>query len=844
MNWFAKMVHSMYDDREKRNNRGMTLVELVCAVAIFSLVATAAGGVLVVSARNYTRGTTEAELQQAAQLAVNQIEDLIIDAVAAPGSSTHLLRIEKDSVLYEVYQDSANRQLLYREYTVTPTGVIPASESQLLADNVDVFNVDISQYSTNGNVLLHLELSNQDRSYAADFTITSRNGRNVTGNSAFAASISTVSELVLEPNEDYEVAVNVEGNLMSNAVEWTKSDNSTSAATAVTPTEDGKYKIHIGTDETAGEVMFTVATQEKNGLTPYAFTTITVHVRRVNSVSITAAHTGSNYTLTANVEGSNLASLTGVPKDGGAGADSGYVSPYDIKWEYFLTDYAGTQKGDAKALGKVTNVVESGLETMFDVSLGDDENLLVRVTALHPDGHNRTSTDYGDVYGEWTLLTMIKGGGVWKRNGRSPLLAEDLPDEYLTNNGSGDDYFIKGDYGGHIDFNVYRNGGLNYWMDRWATYGDQGGFGMFQDQNLGLRLQFTYGDPRRVDMYLDYYHQLVSFSSPYFIGNLNPQTNYGVGKIKLEMVMGGSIVAVGLFDIEDVIIQYRNSESENWSSANGNKQIIYVTPEDAKDIYTTYFTLAGGWNAEGGFNAAGNWDPSIVCDPRLCNRFVGVVQDAPGYANDRGYDLSFVRTSDGTVFRNNMSSEGHRVFGTWAGSTLNMDIISSKEADGNSTISVQISQAEKEVLCARGEVIQEIYEYNPWFTNTDPGYWESGLTDAGLYAPTVSGWHGEYPITMNPNDGLSDSERNVVEQIDGCDGILEYHFVQANVVLSDGRKLDCMYCPDASGTCYYMNNTSRYNITGAASAAYQELQGGSWVTVYNLTKGADGIWRN
>lgn len=824
MNWFAKMVHSMYGDREKRNNRGMTLVELVCAVAIFSLVATAAGGVLVVSARNYTRGTTEAELQQAAQLAVNQIEDLIIDAVAAPGSSTHLLRIEKDSVLYEVYQDSANRQLLYREYTVTPTGVIPASESQLLADNVDVFNVDISQYSTNGNVLLHLELSNQDRSYAADFTITSRNGRNVTGNSAFAASISTVSELVLEPNEDYEVSASVEGNLMSDAVDWTVTGN-TSALTTVTPIEDGKYNIHIGQDEMAETVIFTVSTQEMNGVTPYAFAAIQVHIRRVHSVSVTGEHLGSRYTLTASVGGTNLEPIPGVPKDGA----TGYVSPYDIKWEYFLTDYAGNiLPEDPKLTGKVSNIVESGLVTEFDVAGMDDYNLLVRATALHPDGTNRTGTDYGDVYGDWTMKMVIQGSE-WARNGKSPMFLPDLDDKYLITDPDGKQYLTNR---AEITLNWWRDGGFGTW-EFLGTQGNQGGFGMMQETNLGLKVWFKEGDPRYLYATLDHNNRNFSYSTPYFAGNFD--TNFGVNRLRLEMDIGGLTTAVGIFNIKDVAIQYRNSQSEDWSTAVGGAQKIYVTPQDNTDTYATYFRLIDGWEV-----SDTNYE--------LFNRYVGVIQDNPGFDNDKGYDLTFV-TSAGT-FRNEMQASGYRHFGSEGNVTVGLNYQTVSEGSGdNATVSVQISQEEKNALCSMGVVVKEIYEYNPWFTNMEPAYRTAGL-ESSLYAPSTSvEYDGNYPLSSNPNRWVITAGKQMqVERMDGCDGILEYHFVPANVELSGGTKLACMYCPDLSElggrTCYYMNNTSRYNITGAASAAYQELQGGSWVTVYNLTKGADGIWRN
>ena len=826
MNWFAGMSRMVNEKRRRGkggDNRGLTLVELVCAVAIFSLVATAAGGVLVVSARNYARGTTEAELQQAAQLAVNQIEDLIIDAVAAPGSSIHTLRIEKDGVLYEVYHDSGARQLLYREYTITPTGMLPSTEAQLLADNVDVFNVNVSQYSANGNVLLHLELSNQERSYAADFTITSRNGRNAGATSAFAASIITESELVLEPNESYTLSATVEGNLMSDAVTWTVTGN-TDPATVVTPAEDGKYKIHIGTGETADTVIFTVSTQELNGSVPYAFAAVQVHVRRVKSVTITGEKSGDLYTLTADVGGPNLESMSGVPTDGA----TGYKDPYKIEWEYFITDYAGNILPEKDYHTYISDISQNGLETSFRAGSMDDYNLLVRATAKHPDGDNKTNTDYDDVYGEWTLKMVIQGSE-WARNGKSPMFLPDLDDKYLMTDPDGKQYLTNR---AEITLNWWRDGGFGEW-EFLGTQGNQGGFGMMQETNLGLKVWFKEGDPRYLYATLDHNNRNFSYSTPYFAGNFD--SNFGVNRLKLEMDIGGLTTAVGIFNIKDVAIQYRNSQAEDWSATSGGVQKIYVTPADNTNTYTTYFQLIDGWDKD---------DTNY----ELFNRYVGVIQDNPGFDNDKGYDLTFV-TSAGT-FRNEMRESGYRKFGASGADNvgLNYQTVSEKQADGRSTVSVQISQEEKDALCGMGVVVKEIYEYNPWFTNMESAYAAAGLDS--LYAPPTSiEWNGDYPLSSNPNRWVITSGKQMqVERMDGCDGILEYHFVPANVELSGGAKLACMYCPDLSElggrTCYYMNDTSRYYITGAASAAYQELRDGSWVTVYDLTKGADGIWRN
>ena len=56
---------------ENRDDRGMSLVEVLCAVAIFSLVAAVIAGVVTVSARIYRNGVSQTSLQQEAQYLSN-----------------------------------------------------------------------------------------------------------------------------------------------------------------------------------------------------------------------------------------------------------------------------------------------------------------------------------------------------------------------------------------------------------------------------------------------------------------------------------------------------------------------------------------------------------------------------------------------------------------------------------------------------------------------------------------------------------------------------------------------------------------------------------------------------
>lgn len=64
----------------KTDNRGLTLIEVIVTLLIGSLVLLAVTGLLTVSTRAYHNSSIETSLQMEAQVALNQIDDLIIKA--------------------------------------------------------------------------------------------------------------------------------------------------------------------------------------------------------------------------------------------------------------------------------------------------------------------------------------------------------------------------------------------------------------------------------------------------------------------------------------------------------------------------------------------------------------------------------------------------------------------------------------------------------------------------------------------------------------------------------------------------------------------------------------------
>lgn len=89
------------------DQRGFTLVELLIGIVILAIVTAAVCSFIVIGSRSYAAANTEIMLQQEAQLALNQISDVIIDttssvnyegaAVAEDGSYTDAMFAEKDA---------------------------------------------------------------------------------------------------------------------------------------------------------------------------------------------------------------------------------------------------------------------------------------------------------------------------------------------------------------------------------------------------------------------------------------------------------------------------------------------------------------------------------------------------------------------------------------------------------------------------------------------------------------------------------------------------------------------------------------------------------------------------
>ena len=171
-----------------KNHKGYSLVELICTIAIFSIVIMGVGTAMVVSARNYQNGSVELDLQQQAQITSNLLTNLVIDSdrvVEASGSRLVLEKVESGvSVTYEIQLESDGNGGHKITYTSN-------AGSGTLAENVDASGFTVSQ-DDGGNVDFTLKFLEGTREYESVYHVTPRNGVTSGGTATSICPCSTI----------------------------------------------------------------------------------------------------------------------------------------------------------------------------------------------------------------------------------------------------------------------------------------------------------------------------------------------------------------------------------------------------------------------------------------------------------------------------------------------------------------------------------------------------------------------------------------------------------------------------------------------------------------------------
>ena len=365
--------------RIKIGSKGFSLVELIISLAILAVVGTAVGGAMYVSSRSYTRGSSEVNVQEEAQVASNLICDWLIDATEVnPDGSGGYLSGDYDYLVITHPEGDKKVKIEIRKVggslTYTAVDAVTGSDigSGILATNVTGCNFHTT-FGDDRNVRISIDFKLNDRTYHSITDSTSRSHDFISSGTGVTSGPPTVwvpdSTVILEPGQNgdasYSFEATVYGTDMASTTFTPAIGNTVSDGDVTIKVEAGsatnKFKITVWCTNTASNANFTnhnsgVFTLSAQNALGTGSNTFNVVIRRANrcSASVTEyegdAATGGVYPeVTFDLGAENAAEVVGANFDSGVW---GYKYVTDLKF-YYRMQVSGGGWIDAKAAGYV-----------------------------------------------------------------------------------------------------------------------------------------------------------------------------------------------------------------------------------------------------------------------------------------------------------------------------------------------------------------------------------------------------------------------------------------------------------------------------------------------------------
>lgn len=318
-----------------RKNSGFTLVELVIVMAIMGILGLAVTGFIGTSTKQYKYATKDVDLQYEAQLTMNQIGNLIIDAqkgvkyepatVAAPvevasanpeagyiatasaeeasseeasseetSSDSKLIIYNKDCTYNIIYRPSEHKIYLRKDTLDPATGVVKADgqgKESLMAENVTGFTPDLSEAESKNSVGIVVDFKAGDKKYTSKQNFTMRNKVPTGADVEYVAPAEPISVHIYYGGRDVSgQSISYVRKDNSNVLEFTSkilggnnpSQDVTWSCTGMAATWNGTTfnssgntaKLSIAEDETSKQ--FVVKVTSKEDTSKYASVTINV----------------------------------------------------------------------------------------------------------------------------------------------------------------------------------------------------------------------------------------------------------------------------------------------------------------------------------------------------------------------------------------------------------------------------------------------------------------------------------------------------------------------------------------------------------------------------------------
>ena len=172
--------------KTKYDNRGLSLLELMVAIAISMMVFTVILTLSSNSIKQYRNIGTDVDLQNEAQLTSNQIRDWMMEVNEGvswedndTNSKLYLFyttdknELNEKEMIGEISFDKASGELYYKlyEYGVDESGV----EAYLLSNKVEGFYCDMSNIFTDGYIIYTITYDNSGKQWDKTNEFTFRN---------------------------------------------------------------------------------------------------------------------------------------------------------------------------------------------------------------------------------------------------------------------------------------------------------------------------------------------------------------------------------------------------------------------------------------------------------------------------------------------------------------------------------------------------------------------------------------------------------------------------------------------------------------------------------------------
>lgn len=392
----------------RKNHKGFTLVELIIAVAIMAIVAAAVCGFIIVGSRSYTSANTDIMLQQEAQLALNQISDVIIDTTDSinyggkDDAASEMQMVLKDSEFsteptekclvvvntndtesnndnpsYWFYWNKEDEVIYFNEVAVDSSmsqaeienGFKTAdTDKAILAQHVKELHIDISQFEENRVVMISMTFENGGREYTTSNNITVRNRvvlNRITVEPMKRATdftINTVASVTLEPGDHYTFAYTVEGNDENKAVNWEMAGGAQNGSFI-----SSEGELTIGKEETRQS--FTVRVTRAEYTDARSTKEVRVNIKRVTTVNLSCDESSVSSGSTVTIDGSAVGNLLGNLCNSYSCASDDVSKDWDVCDWTIVSGPATIETSDGRSADiKVSTSAKAGDEIVIEAS--------------------------------------------------------------------------------------------------------------------------------------------------------------------------------------------------------------------------------------------------------------------------------------------------------------------------------------------------------------------------------------------------------------------------------------------------------------------------------------------